>query len=277
MNLSALQTFLAIVETGSLVKASKRLNVTQSTVTARLKSLEDDLGQTLIIRQKSGATLTAAGGRLKRYAETMTELWRQARQETALPNNVNSVCNIGCHPDLWPHLGQDFFNWIHQTQTDVAVSIWQAGQLELSSWLETGLIDIALTYWSNAHGNQTLYSLEPDRLILVSTEPDAPIRFNPGYVFVEAGEEFGRDHAAAYADADIAKLSFGSANLGLNHILEYGGSAYLPSRIAAPYINSGRIHSLEDAPEFQRNVYMVINDKATMNWDWLDTAIDVAL
>jgi DNA-binding transcriptional LysR family regulator len=277
MNLSALQTFLAIVETGSLVKASKRLNVTQSTVTARLKTLEDELGQTLIIRQKSGATLTAAGGRLKRYAETMTELWRQARQETALPNNVNSVCNIGCHPDLWPHLGQDLFNWIHQTQGDVAVSIWQAGQVELSSWQETGLIDIALTYWSNAQGNQTLHTLEPDRLILVSTEQNAPIKFNPGYVFVEAGEEFGREHAATYADADIAKLNFGSASLGLAHILEYGGSAYLPRRIAAPYLQTEQIYCLAKSPEFQRNVYMVVNDKAAMGGEWLETAIETVL
>ena len=126
---------------------------------------------------------------------------------------------------------------------------------------------MALTYWSNAQGNQTLYPLEQDRLILVSTHKNAPIKFNPGYVFVEAGEEFGRDHAATYADADIAKLSFGSADLGLNHILEYGGSAYLPERIAAPYIRAGQLFPLEDAPEFQRNVYMVVNDKAAMSWD----------
>ena len=87
MNLTALQTFLAIVETGSLVRASDRLNVTQSTVTARLKSLEDEIGQILITRQKSGAVMTAAGGRLKRYAETMMDLWRQAQQETSLPND----------------------------------------------------------------------------------------------------------------------------------------------------------------------------------------------
>ena len=48
MTLSELRTFLAIVETGSLVRASRVLNVTQSTVTARLKSLEAELGQTLI-------------------------------------------------------------------------------------------------------------------------------------------------------------------------------------------------------------------------------------
>ena len=34
MNIVSLQTFLAIVENGSLVRASHELNVTQSTVTA---------------------------------------------------------------------------------------------------------------------------------------------------------------------------------------------------------------------------------------------------
>ncbi len=48
MNLVNLETFLKIVETGSLVRASEALNVTQSTVTARMKSLENELGQTLL-------------------------------------------------------------------------------------------------------------------------------------------------------------------------------------------------------------------------------------
>jgi len=33
MNITALQTFLAIVDSGSLVRASQQLHVTQSTVT----------------------------------------------------------------------------------------------------------------------------------------------------------------------------------------------------------------------------------------------------
>ena len=70
MNLTELRTFLTIIETGSLVRASEQLNVTQSTVTARLKSLEDELGQTLINRQKSGASLTGAGVRLQRFLST---------------------------------------------------------------------------------------------------------------------------------------------------------------------------------------------------------------
>ena len=39
MNLEELRTFLAVVEAGSLIAASRRLNVTQSTVTARITFL----------------------------------------------------------------------------------------------------------------------------------------------------------------------------------------------------------------------------------------------
>ncbi|MEM8791953.1 MAG: LysR family transcriptional regulator [Pseudomonadota bacterium] len=273
MNLNALQTFLTIIEAGSLVRASERLNVTQSTVTARLKSLEDELGQSLMNRHKSGISLTGSGERLRRYAETMVELWRQARQETALPTSIQSVCNIGCHADLWTGMARVLFDRIRQTQPAVGLSVWHGGQNELSSWLNSGLADVVLTYWPATQPRQTALALTPDQLILVSTSPDAPLKFDPGYFFVEAGQEFGREHAAAYSDAGTAKISFGSATLGVEHILTHGGSAYLPKRIAQPLIDTGALYRLTEAPEFERPAYLLYNDTAVSEWPWFEEAI----
>ena len=158
MHISALQTFLTILEQGSLVRASERLNVTQSTITARLKALEHELGQRLVNRHKSGVTPTAPGLRLKRYAETMTELWRQARQETALPNTIQSMCNIGCHPDLWPGLGRDLFEAIRACEPVVALSVWHGGQADLEAWQTRGLIDLS-------RGEQIAYPVLIEELI----------------------------------------------------------------------------------------------------------------
>lgn len=269
VNLSVLKTFLAIIESGSLVRASERLNVTQSTVTARLKSLEEELGQTLLIRQKSGTTLTPSGIKLKRYAEVMTELWRQARQEAALPEGIELVCNIGCHFDLWPHHGKPLFEAIRREQPAVALSAWPGGPAELADWLNAGLIDLALTYQPPARAHQSQHALPHERLVLVSTDPAAPMRFDPGYVYVEAGEEFGRLHAAAYADADTAKISFGSAQWGLGHLLARGGSAYLPFEMARAHLNAGKLFVVSGAPEFSRIPFIVINETAVAGWDWL--------
>ncbi|WP_108880889.1 LysR family transcriptional regulator [Anderseniella sp. Alg231-50] len=274
MNLSELRTFLTIIETGSLVRASQQLNVTQSTVTARLNSLENELGQVLINRQKSGASLTGAGVRLQRYANTISDLWRQARQQTALPDAMSSVCNLASHPDLWPHLGTRMFDYIRANHSQVALAVWHGSQADMHDWLGNGLTDISLTYWPNSNQKQVVYPIATDQLVLVSTRKDSPIKFDPGYIFVEAGEEFGQQHAEAYADADIARISFGSAQLGLEHLLINGGSAYLPLRMVKPHIADGRLFRLAEGPVFERNAFMVVNKSALETWPWFDDCLN---
>ncbi|MEM7269737.1 MAG: LysR family transcriptional regulator [Pseudomonadota bacterium] len=270
MNDNELKTFLAIVETGSLVRASERLNVTQSTVTARLKALEEELGQRLIERRKSGATLTTAGLRLRRYAETIDGLWRQARRATALPGDVGAICAFGCHIDLWPGLGEQLPDLILTADPDAALSVTLASEGELAEALTAGLIDLALSPAAPHGAELDVREIAPDRLTLVSTNPNAPLRFDPGYVYVEAGEAFGRDHAIAYADANTARISFASAQPALDHLLTRGGSAYLPTRMTDPHIASGRLYALPDAPVFDRRIYLARSRDAAANWPWIE-------
>ncbi len=273
MTLTELRTFLTILETGSLIAAADRLNVTQSTVTARLKSLEQQLGQDLIIRRKSGAVASPAGQRLKRYAGTISDLWRQAQQETALPKGMGAICNMSIETDLWVGLGEHLHQLVLTLDPPVAMSVWEGDATTIAGWLQSEKSDLALTYTPRTGADQTQFELPADDLILVSTNPDSPLRFDPGYVFVEAGYEFGRNHAAAYADANAARIAFGSARLGLDHILTHGGSAYLPRRIAQPHLNTGKLHAVPDAPVFHRPIYLVINRRAQNAWAWFDQVL----
>jgi len=276
MNLANLETFLKIVETGSLVRASEALNVTQSTVTARMKSLEEEVGQTLLVRNKSGATLTAAGLKLKRYAEVMSGLWRQAQMEISLPKGTRSVCNLGCHQDLWPGLGKTLFKALRARHPDDAISLWTGEQSELDARLGAGLVDVAITYQPVVHGNQSIQLLPPDELVLYALRPDNPMRSDPHYIYVDLGEDFHRDHSHDYADAGVARTSFSSAVWALEHLLENGGSAYLPQRLARSHVDSGQLHRIAGAPVYSRNAYLVTNDRTVRNWPLLQ-ALDVEL
>jgi LysR family transcriptional regulator, flagellar master operon regulator len=269
MNIIGLQTFVSIVETGSLVRASEQLNVTQSTVTARLRTLEDELGAILLHRQKSGVTLTASGTKLLGYAEIMIGLWRQARQETAQPQGTESVCNFGCDPDLWPNLGKQIFDDVNSGNPKMALSVWPGDQAELYQKLSAGLLDVALTYRLAAPANQTVYRLPPDELVLYATEPDRPVRFDPGYIYVDLGTEFLTNHALAFSDAGTARVTFGSAIWALNYLLEKGGTAYLPRRLALPHLQSGRLFEMLKAPAFTRNVFLIVNPNAAARWPWM--------
>lgn len=275
MKLSALQTFLTIIETGSLSRASEKLNITQSTVTARLQSLEDDLGHILLQRQRSGVSVTASGLRLKRYAEAMSDLWRQARQEIALPDNVRLICNFGVHHSLWIALGQVLFENICKLRPDIAVSIWSGNSAQISGWLDAGLVDIGLSHAADVKSNQSVFELSADRLVLVSANPQNPIEFDPNYIFVESGTDFGRQHATAFASAGIANISFNNPVWALEHLLHNGGSAYLPQRLVQKHLNSGSLYVLNTAPEFTRRVYFSRNDETSGQWKWLDQALQM--
>jgi len=273
MNLVALETFLAIVETGNLVRASERMNVTQSTVTSRLKLIEEELGQTLMHRHRSGVRLTAAGAKFRRYADTMTQLWRQARLETLLPEGIEDIFNLGCDVDLWPGLGQVLINALRRDEQSTGLTAWPAAANDLDAWLSSGLIDAAISYTAVAREGRTVYQLCQEKLVLVSNRPDTPMRFDPCYVYVDLGDEFGRRHAEAYADAGIAKISFGSAVWARDFLLENDGSAYLPERLADPLVASGDLFAVPDAPVFSRSLHFTANDSVVQSWPWLPDRI----
>jgi DNA-binding transcriptional LysR family regulator len=273
MNLSELRTFLTIVESGSLVRASNILNVTQSTITARLKSLEDEVGQTLVIRNKSGATMTAAGVRLHRYADTISELWQQAKQETALPDGMSSICNLACEHDLWQGLGEQLFQTLKANQPQMAISVWLGSATDVSTWLTQGKSDLGLTYRSSVSQRQGQIELDQDALVLVSSQRDSSLRDDPNYIYVEGGEAFGRAHAAAFADTIATRISFGNAVVGLEHLLAYGGSAYLPKRMVTQAVQDGQLFVIKEPINFKREIYLTFNRSAHDTWEWFDDAV----
>jgi LysR family transcriptional regulator, flagellar master operon regulator len=81
MDTELARTFLEIVSTGNFIRAAERLNVGQTTVSARIHTLEQQLGWPLFVRNKGGASLTPAGEQFLRYAPTFVQLWQRARHQ----------------------------------------------------------------------------------------------------------------------------------------------------------------------------------------------------
>ncbi|WP_350334013.1 LysR family transcriptional regulator [Coralliovum pocilloporae] len=268
MNITSLQTFIAIVETGSLVRASERLNVTQSTVTARLKTLEQDLGQTVLNRQKSGITLTPAGTKLLRYARVMTGLWRQAKLEAGLPAGTHSVCNFGCHRELWYGPGKQFFDLAAERHPDMALSVYQGNGHDLEDWLASGHVDVIMTYEPVARSRQSIHPLPAQELVLYSDQEGARIVGETEYVFVDHGEDYRRWHGEIYFDAGTSRATFDSSLWAIDYLLKNGGSAYLPALIVDQHPARSRLHQVNNAERYRRTAYLVASETAVANWPW---------
>lgn len=81
MTIDEIETFLAIIETGSITAAANKLYVGQTTVSHRVRLLEDELGVSLFARQKGkrSVALTAAGENFIPIAHQWLSLWRDTQ------------------------------------------------------------------------------------------------------------------------------------------------------------------------------------------------------
>lgn len=272
MNIAALQTFLAVVQTGNLNKAAEQLNVTQSTVTTRLDVLEETLGQKLLIRSRRGASLTRAGFAFQRHAEVMVQEWDQAKKAVGLPKGYSGLFCFACEPDLWHGAGEVWLDRVRKAQPELALEAWEAGANDIRRWLASGLVDAALVTEPLNGPGYSSRSAGEDRLVQVATVKRQAQTWDPDYIYVDHGPEFRRQHAFAWPGEETARMTFSSSRWALDYLLWQGGSAYLPSRTIEAHLAWERVFPIEGAPEFARPVFFVCRDDSRTHYPWLETS-----
>lgn len=273
MNLAYLRTFLAVVRTGNLNRAAEHLNVTQSTVTARLDSLDETLGHKLLIRSRRGAQLTKAGFAFQRHAEVMVQTWEQGVRAVGLPSGYSGIFSLACHGDTWEAAGSRWLERVREERPDLALEAWPGDPGDIERWLAGGLVDVALTPAPMAGPGLASREVARDRLVQVSTVSRGVRRWDAAYIYVDLGPEFRRQHSLAWRSGETAHTTFGSSRWALDHLLEKGGSAYLPWRLTEALVDAGRLHPVSGAPEFERGLYLIWREESLRAYPWIEEAL----
>lgn len=269
MNLTFLHTFLTVLETGNLNRAAERLNVTQSTVTARLDALEDALGTKLLLRARRGARMTRAGFELRPHAELLVNGWKQAQKAVNLPEGYSGLFSFACEFDLWHAAGKNWLYAARAANPSLAYEGRPGRRTEIIAWLGTGITDAALTLEPVSAPGLELRELAQEEIVCVSQVPRTADVWDADYIYVDLGVEFRRQHALAYPAAKTASITFSTSAWALEHLLAYGGSAYLPRPLVEEHLASGRLHVVRGAPVFHRTLYLVWREATAAMFPWV--------
>lgn len=256
MDIDQARTFLAITAHGSFVEASKQLHLTQSTVSARIQRLEDELGTRLFVRNRSGANLTLAGRRFIDYAKRLVLTADQARDDIGLPERYLASLRVGGRIALWEGFLPQWVGWMRQQTTDVVIHSEIGFEEDLMHRLIEGSLDIGLMYTPRHSPGLIVEHLFDETLVLVSSRRDDS---GPGddYIYIEWGPGFYAQHAQSYPDlarpSQLANIGW----LGVQLILENSGSCFLPARMVAPFISAGQLYRVNGSPKYLLPAYMV--------------------
>lgn len=257
MDIVLARTFLTVAEAGSFIDAARKMNITQSTVSARIKGLEDMLGRPLFERSKTGAELTAAGEQFQKHALALVRVWQHARLEVGLSAQHRDHLAIGAPMSLWDGFLLRWVAWLRASIPDIAVSASAGLSAVLTARLMEGTLDLAVMHRPAHPPGFSIEHLFDDEFVLVTSANPVQRRGANDYVFIDWGQDFQQDHAAAYPDLANPGLHLDVGSIGINYVLANECSGYFPMRMVKTHLARGRLRQPKRAQKFVYPVYMV--------------------
>lgn len=170
MEIRQLITFQTVVEHGSITKASELLGYAQSSITAQIQSLEDELQTPLFHRTGKRLRLTEAGERLLPYAKQLLQLHEEAKYQVPFPETPSGTLTIGSPESLaafrLPPIIQDF----RQLYPQVEIVLRAGFCGEIKEQAKKGDLDVGflLEEEKDDHENLIVEELIQEKIVLVS-------------------------------------------------------------------------------------------------------------
>jgi len=142
MDLNQIEHFLRVAELGSINRAAKELGLSQPALSRSLSQLEQDLGQQLVVRCRTGITITEAGSIL---ASRGLALLREAGAiREALANDPAGRVVVGMPAALRHLVTLPALQAMRSTSPGIAVRVHEGFNVFLYDMMKHGMLDMAV-------------------------------------------------------------------------------------------------------------------------------------
>lgn len=147
MDLRQLRYFVAIVESGSISRASFQLNIAQPALSLHIRNMEAELDMPLLHRTPQGVRPTEAGTILLRNARVIVERFEQTRREIkdSMVEPIGEV-RLGLPGTISQILGVPLIMAARDRYPKIRLRIAEAMSGYVLEWLRLGRVDLALLF-----------------------------------------------------------------------------------------------------------------------------------
>jgi LysR family transcriptional regulator, flagellar master operon regulator len=254
-----LETFLDIIESRNFNRTAERLGLTQSTVSSRIKNLENAIGSELFYRGRAGAEPTAAGRRFETYARAILSTWSQARHDVRAFNRFEGTLRIAAQVGMTRSILPGWVEGLLKVLPTSSIHVESDYSPQMIADLSLGNIDIAVVYAPRYLPEIAYDPLMVEEYVMVSTtartlgEVNRETYIRPAYTVA-----LEKAHSAALPEFSICRLSMGSETLAEAMLRRTSGSGYLRSDDAHRFTSERPSHIVENAPVLQQSVHTAI-------------------
>ncbi len=201
MDTKKVSALLTAIEKGSLTSAAAELGYSQSGLTHMMNSLEDELGISLLVRNKNGVRLSAAGQDLFPYMQALVKS-AGALEENAerLREQNSSILRVGAYSSVMQQWIPAILSAFRQISPDTDVTIEVGGVVDTYEKLKDDQLDCAFVSFNDALCQGLTYiPLRDDPLVAIlpgDTQMDTssfPVQQFSGQEFLMPSDGFDLD------------------------------------------------------------------------------------
>lgn len=260
MQIELIETFLDLMESRSFNRTAERLNLTQSTVSHRIKALEASLGRPLFSRNKGGTQPTAAGLRFYDHAKALRQQWHEAARAVAAAGAYEHSMRLGLQNDLAEVFAGDWVAAIRRELPATSLYIEVDYSNQMNRDLAAGDIDLAILYTPHYLPDLHYERIGDVRYDLVSTKVNRIADIRPeDYIQAVYAPAFDRLHRQAVPQLSTAPVASGQTTAVASLMTTLGGSAYVMKQVADRLVADDRAKAVEDAVSLSQPVYAAVN------------------
>ena len=138
------EAMLTAVEQGSFTRSARQLGLTQSGLTHMMNALEKETGFPLLIRDRSGVRLTAAGERLLPAVREMIQAAAHLEEQIAAQTGQRrESIRVAAYSSVCMHWLPTIVQQFRWAWPDVSVDIRMGSVQEIYRWLQEGTVDLS--------------------------------------------------------------------------------------------------------------------------------------
>jgi DNA-binding transcriptional LysR family regulator len=257
MQIDLIETFLDLMETRSFNRTAERLNLTQSTVSHRVKALEAAFNRKLFVRGKGGTVPTAAGLRLLDHAKALQSQWHEATRAVEAAGAYERAMRIGIQHDVAEMIAGPFLKAVRTEMPGTSIYLEADYSIQMNRDLGAGDLDIAVLYTPHHLADLHYERIGEISYILVSTSARTVSDIRPEtYIYANYSPAFDRAHRAALPQFSGAPVAAGRDLVLAELVATLGGAAYVTRHTAEGLAAQGVAQPVVDAPEISQTVHV---------------------
>jgi len=179
MELRLLRTFRLVAEELNFTRAAGKLFLAQSSVSAQVRALEDELGVRLFDRIGRGIVLTDAGEKLLMYARRVEDLTEEMRSDVTSAETLRGSLTIRMPETLASVYMPGVVARFHAENPDVTVRFINCDDARLREELNSGSIDLAFLLTDQVHSENVTVTVMGEEPLVLAAGPSHPFAARP--------------------------------------------------------------------------------------------------